>query len=437
MSTGRLFRGVVALLALAFVATGCAFHGAYDLPLPGKQVSSSDGYQVTADFNDVVNVVPRTVVMANDVPIGQVDSVERVGWHARVVMTIRKDIVLPKDATADVRQTSLLGEKYIQLAAPPGSSVTKQGRLADGDAIPLSRTTRNPEVEEVLGALSFLLSGGGVGQLKTISAELNKMMDGRQADLRDLFRQVDALVGSLDAQKDNIVAALSSVDRLAGTLNREKESIAKAVDAFGPALVVLNRQHAALMRMLHALDRLGEVGTRVIHRTRANVIATLRHLAPALRKLADAGNSLPRGLVMMASFPFPKEAASLAKGDYSNALFAMDFDLNKLLKGALKGGDTGLPNLSQLCDIYGGPQNCGQLFGALCGALHVNVFCAPRVPGGPAPSGGGPGKGRTPPTTPQLPGLGPLLGLGTSDGSGSGGAGPVGGLLGLLGGGGQ
>ena len=82
---------------------------------------------------------------------------------------MRKDIDLPENVQVDVRQTSLLGEKYIALVEPaPGTASTK--RLSDGDFIPLSRTSRNPEVEEVLGALSMLLSGGGVGQLKTISA---------------------------------------------------------------------------------------------------------------------------------------------------------------------------------------------------------------------------------------------------------------------------
>jgi phospholipid/cholesterol/gamma-HCH transport system substrate-binding protein len=361
-------------------------------------------------------------------------------------MTIRKDIVLPKDATADVRQTSLLGEKYIQLAAPAGSSVDKQGRLSDGDRIPLSATSRNPEVEEVLGALSFLLSGGGVGQLKTISVELNKMMDGRQSDIRDLLGRLDTLVGSLDDQRDNIIAAMDSVNRLTATLNRERRTVGEALDSFGPALRVLDEQEQSLVKMLRALDDLGRVGTRVIRESRQDVVATLRHLAPALRKLADAGDSLPRGLMMMASFPFPKEAAGLAKGDYSNALFHMDFDLDKALRGLLKGGDTGLPNVSQLCAVYAGSGSCAPLMDALCSVLKANVFCAPMSDRtGPTKdrSGGGPKKpGSAAGTKPLLPDLGHLLdGLGVLGGSGSagasggpGGSGGSGGLLGLLGG---
>lgn len=429
--TMRSIRGAVGALVGLLVLTGCQFQGAYDLPLPGKVVGSGDGYHIKAIFNDVVDVVPYTHVMANDVPIGQVDSVERVGWNAQVDMTIRKDVVLPANAIADVRQTSLLGEKYIELDTPAG--VAPQGQLADGATIPLARTTRNPEVEEVLGALSSILSGGGVQQLKTISSELNKAMNGREADLRSVLSRLDVLVTSLNGQRTNIINALSEVNKLTATLNREHAVISEALDSFGPALKILNEQHRDLMTMLTSLDKLGRVGTNVLNQSRDNMVASLRDLGPTLKGLADAGKALPQGLVMLATFPFPKQAATLAKGDYSNALFHMQFDLNQALSAALHGGNAGLPNISQLCAIYGGKNNCAPLMSALCSLTKLTQFCTPLlgvVPGSPS-SGGAPGNplsgllgpvtsGLLPPslTSPTSP-LSGLLGPGT----------PLGGLL--------
>ncbi|HET8603614.1 MAG TPA: MCE family protein [Marmoricola sp.] len=410
-------RLLVLLVAAAFLLSGCRFNGAYDLPLPGGVVGDDNSYTVTADFTDVLNVVPRTVVMANDVPVGQVTDVQRVGWHARVTMEIRKDINLPRDAEVDIRQTSLLGEKYIALLEPPGGD--KGGpRLADGDHIPLARSGRNPEVEEVLGALSFLLSGGGVGQLHTITVELNKMMDGRTDDIRHLLGQVNDLVGTLDQQKSNIIGAMASVNRLARTLVRERRTIGSALDAMGPALKVLNRQHRDLMRMLTALDRLGVVGKRVLGASKDNIVASLRHLQPTLTKLADAGNSLPRGLLMMASFPFPKEAANIAMGDYANALFKMDIDLNKLLNGDGHGGN-GLPNLIEVCSATPGKPVCQTLsksaLRTLCKLAPQSQLCQPNSGSGGVLGtlGGVLGGGRSS-SSQQQPGgvLGGLLGGG-------------------------
>ena len=42
----------------------------------------------------------------------------------------------------------------------------------------------------MLGALAFLLNGGGVGQLKTITREINKVFDGRQDSVRNVLREL-------------------------------------------------------------------------------------------------------------------------------------------------------------------------------------------------------------------------------------------------------
>ncbi len=416
----RPIAAVLLLIVTVLFASGCKFDGAYDLPLPGNKVASGDGYEVTADFADALNVVPRTAVFANDVPVGQVTEVSRVGWHARVKFLVRKDIDLPENVQVDVRQTSLLGEKYIALVEPaPGTASSK--RLSAGDVIPLSRTSRNPEVEEVLGALSMLLSGGGVGQLKTISHELNNMMNGRQDQARHLLGNLDRMIGGLDKQKNDIIGAMESIDRLSSTLVKEKDVIGEAIDSMGPALKVLNRQHKALITMLKQLDKLGVVGTRVLNKSTDNIVASLRHLQPTLTKLGDAGDSLATGLSMLASFPFPKEAANIVRGDYANALFHMDIDLNKAIKSP---GDV-FPNLINLCSATPLKPLCEGLSPALqavCGVIKVGGVETLLCPDSSKPSK----------TNPTLPNLTPPAGGGTGS---SGGLGGLGGLLGRTGGG--
>jgi phospholipid/cholesterol/gamma-HCH transport system substrate-binding protein len=418
VSRRRPIAAVVLLLVAALLVSGCKFDGAYDLPLPGNKVDADDAYPVTAEFADALNVVPRTAVFANDVVVGHVTDVERVGWHARVKFLVRKDIVLPENIEIDVRQTSLLGEKYIALVEPaPGTASPK--RLSAGDFIPLARTSRNPEVEEVLGALSMLLSGGGVGQLKTISHELNDMMNGRQDSARHLLGNLDRMIGGLDQQKDDIIAAMESIDSLSSTLVKEKDVIGEAIDSMGPALKVLNRQHAALITMLRQLDKLGAVGTRVLNASTDNIVASLRHLKPTLTKLGDAGDSLATGLSMLASFPFPQEAANIVRGDYANALFHMDINLNNIIKSP----GQNLPNILNVCSATPLAELCQGLSDPLkatvCAVAPqdvVDVLCPP----------GSKASQQEPSPLPNLQG---------SSGSSSS-SGRSGGLAGLLGGGG-
>lgn len=342
----RLLRSGVLLVVLALLAGACKFDGAYDLPLPGSPVDADHSYEVTAEFADILNVVPRSPVMVDDVTVGEVTDVERVGWHARITLRIRDDVKLPDNAVADIRQVSLLGEKYVALEAPTGTAA--EGTLSDGDNIPLADTGRNPEVEEVLGALSFLLSGGGVSQLGTITHELNQVMDGRTERLRHLLGSLESVVATLDDQKADIVTAMESLDHLTSTLNAEKKTVTDALDVAGPAVEVLAAQHDELIAMLRSLDRLGAVGTRVIGQSKADILASLDRLQPILQRLHDAGDDLAPGLNLLVSFPFPKEASEIVKGDYANTSIRADISLENLLPGQSGGGIPGIPDPSQL-----------------------------------------------------------------------------------------
>ena len=419
--TGRLRRSLPALVVTgALVLSGCQFEGAYDLPLPGSPVDEDDAYQVTAEFADVLNVVPRSVVMVDDVTVGEVTEVDRIGWHAKVTMNVRDDVELPDNAFADIRQVSLLGEKYVALEEPIGKEPV--GQLGDGDNIPLASTGRNPEVEEVLGALSFLLNGGGVGQLGTITQELNNVMSGRTGRVRHLLGSLESVIGTLDQQKEQIIGAMESMNDLATTLNAERKTIGDALDVMGPAVSVLADQHDELIRMLGALQRLGKVGARVIGASKENLIASLAHLRPVLTKLNAAGKSLAPGLDMMISFPFPQEAAEVVKGDYANASIRAGINLESFLpdNGGGGGGGGPIPPLPDPGQVLNNVQKClksGNPQSKACQKVSVkklrkeckkpsnrdNPICQAlaATPGG---GGGGGGGGPTVPPLP-LPGL--------------------------------
>jgi phospholipid/cholesterol/gamma-HCH transport system substrate-binding protein len=413
----RALRLGVAVTGLAVLATGCQFDGAYDLPLPGSPVDEDHSYEVTADFADILNVVPRSPVMVDDVTVGEVTDVERVGWHARVTLRVKDDVVLPDNAVADIRQVSLLGEKYVALEAPTGAAPI--GRLSDGDRIALADTGRNPEVEEVLGALSFLLSGGGVAQLGTITHELNEVMGGRTEKLQHLLGSLEDVVGTIDDQKADIVRAMESISHLTATLNAEKQTITDALDVTGPAIQVLADQHDELIAMLGSLDELGRVGTRVIGAAKDDLLASLDHLQPILARLRQAGDSLTPGLNLLVSFPFPKEASEIVKGDYANTSIRADISLENLLPGIPGGGvPPVVPDPGEVLSLVERCLRSGDLTSAACRAVldsvdlvkQLRAECAkPKYDGNPVcavvevlPGAGGGGGG--------LPGLGDLLG---------------------------
>lgn len=326
----RRLTGAVAVTA---VLAGCSSQGIYAVPLPGGEATGDDVYRVSIQFRDVLDLVPQSAVKVNDVTVGSVEKIELHGYLARVRVRLKSEVKLPDNAEAEIRQTSLLGEKFVSLAAPPGQS--GRGRLADGDVIPVSRSGRSAEVEEVLAAFSMLLNGGGVEQLRTINLELSEALAGREDKLRNTLDQLEKFIGGLDAQKADIVRALDGLDRLAATLEAQKQTIATALEQIGPGLKVLADQRTQLVAMLRALDRLGAVGTRVIRESRADTVADLRALQPILEKLVAAGTYLPRALEIVFHYPFPKTAVNGIRGDFTNLYATLDLDLQNTLSNLI------------------------------------------------------------------------------------------------------
>jgi phospholipid/cholesterol/gamma-HCH transport system substrate-binding protein len=337
--TRRAVVTAAAVLAACVGLTAC--QGVGDLPLPGGAAEGGNVYRVTVEFRDVLDLVPQSAVKVNDVTVGAVDKITLDGWHAEVRVRLKDSVRLPDNAVAELRQTSLLGEKFVSLSPPTDEPA--QGRLANGDTIPLSRSGRNPEIEEVLGALSLVLNGGGVAQLKTINVELTKAMAGRESDIQGAVHQLDTFIGGLDEQKADIVRALDGLDHLSATLAAQKDDLATAIDNLGPGLKVLADQRAALTKMLVALSELGKVGTRVINASKADTVANLKALAPTLTKLAQAGANLPKALEMALTYPFPAAATGAVRGDFTNLRITADLDLRGVIGNLAPSGGPGLP----------------------------------------------------------------------------------------------
>lgn len=324
----RSRKAVLWAAAGSVLLTGCQFNGLYDVQLPGGAAADGDAYYVTVEFRDVLDLVPQSTVKVNNVTVGAVEKVELDGWHARTRLRISDSVKLPRNAIAELRQTSMLGEKYVSLSAP--ADVEPVGRLTDGSEIPLSRSGRNPEIEEVLSALSALLNGGGVAQLKTITTELNKALEGRENRVKSLLSELDTFLGGLNKQRGDIVRALEGIDKLAKRLAKEKTTIGKAITTMPPALKVLADQRTKLTAMLTSLSKLGTTGSEVINASQRDLIANLRSLRPILQQLNKAGSDLPNALELLTTYPFPRNVVGAIKGDYVNLKVTADLDLRSI-----------------------------------------------------------------------------------------------------------
>jgi phospholipid/cholesterol/gamma-HCH transport system substrate-binding protein len=140
-----LMGAVVLIVAGAFLAF------AYE----GSQMKVEEGYIVSGHFSNVSGISLGSDVRIGGIKVGVVSNLalDPKTYDAIVSMQIRRDTKLPKDSSAAVVSSGLLGDKYIQLT--PGGD---DQMMAGGGKIEFTQSAIN--LEEMIG--KFMFSGGGV-----------------------------------------------------------------------------------------------------------------------------------------------------------------------------------------------------------------------------------------------------------------------------------
>lgn len=343
---GRGFRARMGLAVMAVASSvllgGCgSWEGLNSLAIPGGEGRGADAYAVRIEMPNVTSITPNSPVLVNDVTVGRIDSIEVEDWHAVVTVSLNGDVSLPHNAIAAVGQTSLLGSQHIALATHPIEK--PEGRLREGDTIPLANATQYPTTEQTLAALSSVVSGGSMAQLETITRELNSMLGGREGDLRELVGRIDELVKLLDGQKGEIVTAMEGLDDVARVASSQNETLARALDTMPEATKILADQRDKLTEALVTMGDFGREADRVVRASREDLEAELRALEPTLKALADSGNDLTGVMNILVTFPFPQEAIDrFIRGDYANLYIQYDMTVPRMREGMLLGTPLGV-----------------------------------------------------------------------------------------------
>lgn len=313
--------------AAVLTLSGCGMlsGGVYDTPLPGGADLGSSPMTIEADFEDVLDLVPQSSVKVDNVAVGRVEKIRlnTDGHSARVKLKVNGKVDLPAGTTARLQQTSLLGEKYVALVRPEAPVMGDPVR--SGDKLALDDTSQAAQVEQVLGALSLVLNGGGIGQFQEISRELQQISEGRPDQIKGFLEEMNTFVSGLDDRKGAITDALDGLNRLSKTLDADKDKITRVLDDLSPGMKVLVDQREQFVGLLKALDRLSGVTVDTLDKAQEDIIADFEALEPILQQLAKAGSDLPNSLEILLTYPFPDSVLGAIKGDYMNVFIETNY----------------------------------------------------------------------------------------------------------------
>jgi phospholipid/cholesterol/gamma-HCH transport system substrate-binding protein len=143
-------KGIETLVGL-FVLLGLA--GLVFLSLKAANLgtfSTRDGYTVTARFDNIGGLKPRSPVRSAGVTVGRVTSITLDGktFQGLVTMELDRSVQFPRDSSAKILTSGLLGDQYVGIE--PGA---EEKSLAAGDVI--KQTQSAVVLENLIGQFLF------------------------------------------------------------------------------------------------------------------------------------------------------------------------------------------------------------------------------------------------------------------------------------------
>lgn len=330
----------LALLVAVLMLSSCGWRGISNVSIPGGPGSGADSYTVYVQVPDTLAINGNSKVMVADVFVGSIRDIQLKNWVATLTLGLEKSVKLPKNATAKIGQTSLLGSQHIELAAPANPS---SQQLKNGDTIPLKNSSSYPTIERTLASLAMILRGGGISNLEVLQNEVNNIVAGRGPQIRAFLGKLDTFTAELNRQRDDITHAIDSTNRLLAYVGPRSDVIDRVLTEFPPVI-----KHFAdkgyqdlLINASDAVGRLSQAADQYLSETRGPLHQDLQSLQCPLRELGKASPYLLGFLKILLTVPFDLDTAPLLiRGDFMNASLTVDTTLSAVDNAFLTG--TGL-----------------------------------------------------------------------------------------------
>jgi phospholipid/cholesterol/gamma-HCH transport system substrate-binding protein len=361
------------LLVVALVLSSCGWRGISNVSIPGGPGSGSGSFVVYVQVPDTLAINGNSKVNVADVPVGTIRAISLKNWVATLTLGLKKGVKLPKNATAKIGQTSLLGSQHVELAAPENPS---SELLKDGDTIPLKNSSVFPTTEQTLASISMILRGGGVANLETLQNEIFNIFHGRAAQIRAFLNKLDTFVTEANLQRDDITHAIDSTNRLLSYVGTRNDVIERVLTDIPPLIKHFADTKNLLINAVDSIGRLSAAADQYLSEARGPLHEDLQALQCPLKELGRASPYLIGALKLILTQPFDIDTVpKIFRGDYLNLSLTIDVSYSAIDNAFLTG--TGLSGALRALE---------QSFGRDPEAMIPDVRYTPNpndAPGGP------------------------------------------------------
>ena len=265
------------------------------------------GYRVHVLMPEAANLAQEADVRISGVPVGKVKtkSVDTQASATDVVLEIdHKYAPIPKDTKAILRQKTLLGETYVELAPGDKSS----GTIPDGGEIPKMQVAPTVELDEIFRGFNertrlafqrWMIEQGrafkahgqdlndALGNLAPFAEDTNtvlQILNDDQVDVRRLIRNTGDVFGAITERRGQLRELITNSNRVFETLAQRDQELQ---DTFRVLPTFLDESRKTLTRVTAFANNTNPLVTqlRPAARELSPTLLKLETLAPDLRAL--------------------------------------------------------------------------------------------------------------------------------------------------------
>jgi phospholipid/cholesterol/gamma-HCH transport system substrate-binding protein len=286
MTSTRIGRIRLLVLLMAIVLAGVAW-----LKVPAAQ--GADTMVVNADFTDTTGIYVGNEVQYLGVPIGHVTGITPHGTVMTVRMAVDAKTPLPRDAGAEILQSALLTDRFVQL----GPAYRGGPRLGSGAHIAVEHTRSPISIDDVGKAIDALVraldqtgpGGKDIGDLLHATA---RTFDGNGAQVRQLLVSSRAALAAINDKAPDLVAIVSNLSVLARTLGVRDAMIRRFTANLETSSAVVAQQSASLGQTLRSLSELTDSVAAFVRQNKSKLTSNLRDAGAVAESIHRQQDSL-------------------------------------------------------------------------------------------------------------------------------------------------
>ena len=339
----------------------------------GWRATQPTPISLTADFTDTTGLYIGNEVQYLGVPIGHVVGIDPRGTYMAVRMQIDPGSTIPRDAGAQIMQSALLTDRYVEL----GPAYTGGPLLRSGAVIAASHTRSPINIDDLSRAIDDLvnaLSTPGATSPTTSSVgrlvhAVASQLDGNGQRIHDLLTSTQSALGTLNSNSPDIAAITRNLAELTQILSARNQSLHDFGVGVSQATAALASQGSGLTQTISAFQQLTDQVRTFVTANRSTLVGDLAKASSVARTLHAEQSDLATIFDLM-----PTGAENIVRA-FDPKLGAIRVALaarNQTIFSSVMRSATCTSYFGALCSYLINPQGTGPLdllFSAALGAL--------------------------------------------------------------------